>query len=573
MKRKITKKILLSAFVSLVSINSFYSQAMLKEIPLERQIEASSLVVEGKVVSKESFWNAAHTNIYTVNTVEVYKVFKGEPKQTVKVITKGGVVGSMAQEVSPSLELTANDVGVFTLTGHDATGEFRPYSGVQGFYKYDLNENTAVNPFNKKQGIVTALYPEILSRTKTEVSEVLEFDVSTLSSKAAKNAKVLAPESITFSSQPISAGTGSVLTINGSGYGVVKGQVGFTNANDGGASVTYALDSQILTWSDTEITVEVPSAAGTGPVTVVDASNGSLSSEQELDVSFALLNNINSGQAHLAQLYGDNNNGGFTWNQNVDFIEVDGAPEAFLRGFNTWRCDTGVNWVLGDNTTETNSGIDNINLVAFGNNLTEGYLGEATVYYDTCNNVDWVVAEVDLLFDENTDWNYSGDLFFSTDFESVVVHELGHALLLAHVIDVNNPLNYDLSQGRVTRELLESNKDAANVIVTNSTSNMVCSYQLMSLYNCQLSVEEEALDSGIDLYPNPAKNELFIKKASSVNLENVIIYDVNGRLISKHDASNTSGVQTISLSGLSKGLYFVNINSDLASITKKLIVD
>ncbi|GAL78369.1 hypothetical protein JCM19274_833 [Algibacter lectus] len=94
----------------------------------------------------------------------------------------------------------------------------------------------------------------------------------------------------------------------------------------------------------------------------------------------------------------------------------------------------------------------------------------------------------------------------------------------------------------------------------------------MTLYSGQLSVEEDVLESGIDLYPNPANEAFFLKKASSINLQSVVIYDVNGRLISKHDASNTSGVQTISLSGISKGLYFVNINSDLATITKKLIV-
>lgn len=94
---------------------------MLKEIPLAQQIESSSLVVEGKVISKESFWNADHTNIYTVNTVEVYKVFKGQPATTVQVVTKGGTVGTMAQKVSPSLNLDTNDVGVFTLT-NDAVG-------------------------------------------------------------------------------------------------------------------------------------------------------------------------------------------------------------------------------------------------------------------------------------------------------------------------------------------------------------------------------------------------------------------------------------------------------------------
>jgi len=51
-----------------------------------------------------------------------------------------------------------------------------------------------------------------------------------------------------------------------------------------------------------------------------------------------------------------------------------------------------------------------------------------------------------------------------------------------------------------------------------------------------------------------------------------MVYDVNGRLVSKVDVSNNSGLKTISLSGVSSGLYFVNIHSDITSITKKLVV-
>ena len=35
------------------------------------------LIAEGKVIEKKSFWNNEHTMIYTANTIEVYKLFKG----------------------------------------------------------------------------------------------------------------------------------------------------------------------------------------------------------------------------------------------------------------------------------------------------------------------------------------------------------------------------------------------------------------------------------------------------------------------------------------------------------------
>ncbi|MCL5127438.1 T9SS type A sorting domain-containing protein [Algibacter sp. L4_22] len=576
MKRTNTRKVLLSVLASLFGVASFNAQVMLKEIPLSQQIESSGLVVEGKVISKESFWNADQTNIYTINTVEVYKIFKGNPVEIVQVITTGGTVGNMSQKVSPSLNLNANDVGIFTLASdvNVTSNGFRPYSGVQGFYKYDLNRDVVINPFNKREGIET-LYTEILSKTKADFSEVLKYNVAEQANKAAKSAKVLAPASISFTDQPVSAGTKTVLTINGTGFGSVKGGVGFANSSDGGASVTYALDSQVLTWTDERITVEIPSLAGTGLVTIVDSNNDSSVSEEVLIVSFALLTNENAGKAYPVQYYGANGNGGLTWSMSTDLSSNSSANLAFMRAFETWRCETGINWGVSANTTTQNSaGLDAENVIAFSPNLPEGYLGATTVYYDSCNASDWVVAEVDVIFDGKTDWFYAEDGFvFGFDFETVALHELGHAQLLDHVIDESDPMHFNIQSFIANHELSDSNKEAANIIVTNSTTNAVCSYQLMSGYSCLLGIEEDVLESGVDLYPNPAKTEFFIKKSVSINLEFVIIYDVNGRLISKHDVSKTSGLQTISLSGISKGLYFVNISSDLASITKKLIVD
>jgi hypothetical protein len=64
-----------------------------------------------------------------------------------------------------------------------------------------------------------------------------------------------------------------------------------------------------------------------------------------------------------------------------------------------------------------------------------------------------------------------------------------------------------------------------------------------------------------------------IKNLSFVNLQKVEIYDISGRLISQHDISNTSSIKTISVEGALSGVYFVNIHSDLAMITKKIVIN
>ena len=68
---------------------------MLKKVSLSKQIDKSTLVLEGKVLSKKSFWDTKHQKIYTINTIEVFKVFKGEVLPKIEIITLGGVIGML----------------------------------------------------------------------------------------------------------------------------------------------------------------------------------------------------------------------------------------------------------------------------------------------------------------------------------------------------------------------------------------------------------------------------------------------------------------------------------------------
>ena len=127
MKIKTIPQILLNIIFFAILGTTGYSQTLLREIPLGDQIEMSSLVIEGKVISKRSFWDSNRYNIYTVNTVQVLKVFKGKSVNEIEVVTIGGTVGSEALIVSPSLKLQEGDIGVFTLennrTSLDATSK------------------------------------------------------------------------------------------------------------------------------------------------------------------------------------------------------------------------------------------------------------------------------------------------------------------------------------------------------------------------------------------------------------------------------------------------------------------
>ena len=79
----------------------------------------------------------------------------------------------------------------------------------------------------------------------------------------------------------------------------------------------------------------------------------------------------------------------------------------------------------------------------------QGVLGITYSYYSSCATGYWYLNEIDMnLLDTNL-WNFdsinvASNLF---DFESVVLHELGHAHQLSHVINPNNIMHYSIKRG------------------------------------------------------------------------------------------------------------------------------
>jgi hypothetical protein len=83
---------------------------------LQKRIDHSDLVIEGRVVAQTSSWDAEQKNIYTINTIEVYRIFKGLWEQEqVQVVTLGGTIGTEKHVAQPALELDMSQTGVFLL--------------------------------------------------------------------------------------------------------------------------------------------------------------------------------------------------------------------------------------------------------------------------------------------------------------------------------------------------------------------------------------------------------------------------------------------------------------------------
>jgi len=576
---------------TLLLVSPICSQELLREILIKEQIENADLIAEGRVISKVSYWNTKQTKIYTVNTIEVYKIFKGYSAGIIEIITPGGTVGLMAEMVIPSLELLPDDEGVFMLQltneslqrNNTTTTSYNVYSDMQGFYKYNYFTNTAVNPFNQKKGIEENFYQEIVQFTQIEPIEISNFKVSnnlqlSLENRSANNVTSISPTVST-------AGTGSVLTISGTGFAPagLTGTISFPDADDGGASFFQALDSQIISWTDTKIEVEIPSNAGSGQVRV-NTFIGPLFTPV-LTIDYAQLNVVSDFTgveiAYQTQHVNDNFTGGMTWRMNNNFNNNALARESFIRSFDTWVCETGINWSLGNSTAVDEAELDEINIVRFdvGSELPAGVLGRTTSYWAGCvqgATLNWFVTELDVVFNDSTNWNFGPGLpnANQVDFESVSVHELGHAHQLGHVIDNSKIMFWSASAGSAKRILSQEDINGASDVQSRSTTNSVCGNGVMTNSNCFLSVSEAQLDDNIKLFPNPTKGAVTIQIKGNIVLNNISIYDLSGKLLFNN--SLPGGYQSsvnFDMSTFSRGIYFVKLNAESATTVKKLIVD
>ncbi|HET6991970.1 MAG TPA: IPT/TIG domain-containing protein, partial [Bacteroidia bacterium] len=289
--------------LSLLGISLYIAsaaQCSMIEVSLSQRASASSLVVEGKVIAQNSFWNTNNTMIYTSNIIEVYKIFKGDPSvTTIEILTEGGTVGLNKITAEPTLGLNVDDIGVFTCipvtrarfvpVSRNSYPRYEAYASAQGFIKYNVAAQSASDVFRTYHNIESEVYNVVGATGYKHYRVVKPFDI-TGSTNRNGNPNIQAPTISSFTPTTVTAGTNTTITISGSGFGATQGSgtVGFKNADDGGSTYINPLATQIISWSNTSITVEVPSNAGTGTIQVTQGSTAT--SASTLTVSWAHLN-------------------------------------------------------------------------------------------------------------------------------------------------------------------------------------------------------------------------------------------------------------------------------------------
>jgi hypothetical protein len=480
---------------------------LLMPLPATERAAAASLIVEAEVLDAHGEWDASHSHIFTRQRLRVFRVLKGTLPDTaaIPLLVEGGQVGLARQEVTNTLRpLPVGQQGVFFLVPAPWVGTARAYAAYassQGVITYDLAQGTAAEPARAYPSWVEASQqtarlsgqgPQVLrANPRLQAAAKLAANLKTATTNA--TLQTLAPAITSFSPTQTTAGTGAVLTIRGSGFGSSPGSGGvdFRNADDGGATTTRALARDYLSWSDTQIQVRVPSLAsnghpaGTGTVGVTTADGTSATSATALTIVYALSNVDNAAGtfADRPNHVATNATGGLTFRFSPNFASNAAAGAAWQRGLAQWRCATGVNWELGAAATSNSIASDNNNVVAFDDGtLPARVLGRTTSYYLGCYNaqgeVVFYVSEVDQQFATSLPFQFGPGLagVGQYDFESVAVHELGHAQQLTHLIRPGAIMHYGVAAGANLRTLSPASDVAGGRLVlrTRSFRNRGC---------------------------------------------------------------------------------------------------
>ncbi len=477
-------------------------------VPLDPAQRAAGavLIAEAEVCDARSFWDAGHRHLFTRHRLRVFGLLKGSAADTagLTVVTEGGRLGLDQQVSTNTLRLAAGQQGVLFLSpapwpGLGLAGPvYAVYGSEQGFVGYDLAHATAADPFRSYPAIDAAFYraldprgprPRVALRPNPALDAARARPAGAARGTAAATITALQPRQLT-------AGSDAVLTIQGSGFGAARGGgfVEFANADDGGRTFVQPLATDYLGWADDAIRVRVPSAgvgqhpAGSGRVRVTPAGGDAAASPGALAVVYALTN-VQSNDAppsvqrpsHVAT----NGHGGLTFRFGPNFGANAEAGAAWQRALATWRCQTGVGWDLGPAATTNDIASDGQSVVAFDQGsavLPAGILGRTTSYYQGCfapdRSVVFYVSEIDTQYSSAAAFEFGPGFTAgpSVDFESVAVHELGHAQQLAHLIRPGAVMHYAIARGQNSRQLAPGSDVAGGrqVLRTRSFRNRGC---------------------------------------------------------------------------------------------------
>jgi len=413
------------------------------------------------------------------------------------------------------------------------------------------------------------------------------------------------PVITSFDPACVRAGTDDILTIRGTCFGdssaFITFHLQFTNSKAGPDPIDWVRPHarEIIAWSDTLIKVMVPSRAVSGmdfgiPNSVgsgffkIDKGFGAGGigiSPDPLCVTYSVSNDIRliPGTTTVLSfpvfLGNYNGMGGQSIAYGDDFKSYPGATAAFERALVSWRCATGINYIVQD--------ANDIDLAVAGLvdffSLPAGVAGAtANTFPDfiPCDSLGYPVGanrkNFTIVFNNTVKWHT--DTLMPTlnavlpvdtlDLESTALHELGHSHLLNHSNDSTDLMFYRKQDGVEYRRIITTNSLAGGLYIMDITENETpdsCQAAMQTITgDCTKLTDvievSPLIKAEITLFPNPTNGILNISLDyfgnSQIPRIDWTLQDMHGRRISSDVLQQTT---TVDMSSLPLGIYFFSV--------------
>ncbi|NRA91460.1 MAG: proprotein convertase P-domain-containing protein, partial [Psychroserpens sp.] len=177
-------------------------------------------------------------------------------------------------------------------------------------------------------------------------------------------------------------------------------------------------------------------------------------------------------------------------------------------------------------------------------------------------------TDVELIFDEGG----SGDDLVNTTFDQEGTD--------GPIQDASPPFTGSfLPEGDLSTLYGESSGGDWVLTIVDDANQDGGTFQSFELFLCvqgSLSIEEESFtSSGVKIYPNPNQGTFNVVINNSVGDDiKISVFDIRGRRVFDNIYQNSPVFnQEIDLGSTQAGVYLVNIESDLGSVTKRIIVE
>lgn len=416
---------------------------------------------------------------------------------------------------------------------------------------------------------------------------------------------------ITSFTDYVPAGTGSLITITGNYFGQHPGALGtvrFKNADTGnlyppltGSKQGGTEDYDTISWTDDEIVIKIPGIIfdvpdplnpstyldpipGSGKFQVINFTNFKTESPYALTIPYAVFQGVETFPIYRkvsAQLSDKNAAGGYTLHCNPNFeADFPGGRNAVRKAMRDWSCATGINWVLGNDTslTQASDSICVISSASLGSGVLQ-VTNKQIVFCPGSNPRQYYLLSFDIRISDAFSWDTDtvGNIGFGNyDFYHAISHELGHGHLLSHINDSLTNLMWwygepgpilEINRKRVwnsysaiaggqwvTSNLISGIATCTPVHVLNYPSPMSC---------LGIGIEENSGGFQVNTFPNPTSDGNVTIQFTLTNEANVryILYNNLGQALRYTTDVQVVGTikENLYIGDLASGTYFIQI--------------